>query len=247
MKVVIIPGFGNPHIETKCDILRTNLRYIGDDAALLIFCYATEGAAVIPEDLLHDKRIMWVFEKGILAEFLALHAAPHQIVERFGIDNPEIMIILDDIELCAPVDWTGLKKIKEACGVHIVSPTLTERTMSYWPFMVHDTKYFGRIQSVCELFCYYMDFDAYKKYFQYVDAENPWMWGMDFILYSVMGLKSLLLNTWNMKHHFKRTDDASHARSDSDKYLKKYGLEWANIDKDHIILGIIESQYPRPK
>lgn len=249
--LVVVPGFGEPNLAHKCEILRRNLVNIagtgaaGLDAGVrfLVCCYAPEGRAVVPSDLLQDPRITWVFERGIIGQFIVRHAHPSTLAE-----GEDVLIILDDVELAGPVHWDTLRALKDAAGANIVSPTLTFRKMSHWAFMMHEPEHLGRLQNVCELFCYFMDYDSYKRYFEYVDADNPWMWGTDFLLNHRIGLKALMLNTWHMHHHYWRTTDsndpAHNPRTDCERYLQKYGTNWDELRSLRIVDRYIDAPTP---
>lgn len=206
----------------------------------LVCCYDPRGPSIIPNDLLQVTNITWIFERGIIAQFIHKHASPNLILT-----NPDyVMILLDDIELNGQIPWHDINKFKNYAD--IFSPTLTKREMSYWPFMITKESEYCRIQNVCELFCYVMTFETYKHYYTYIDPDNPWMWGMDFLLKRTMGLRSVLFNNWTMNHYYWRkihdTVDPNHdPRKDSERYIEKHapGVGWAGLHKDQIIVAQI--------
>ena len=60
------------------------------------------------------------------------------------------------------------------------------------------------VTSCCELFCYFMKYKTYKlKYYPHIDNRNPWMWGIDMMLYNYFKLKVALINGMTMTHYYK--------------------------------------------
>ncbi len=231
--LVIIPGFGNPHWDTKVDILRKNIASVSayfQEYAFHIIQYTQDKQ--LPEDILTNPNIHVVHDKGILGRNIHVHAPP-SILDTHQPDY--VMILLDDLELEAPVDWEHVLTMQKELDLDILSPVLTERRMSYWPFMIHydDPALVAQITTRCELFCYFMKPDAYKTYYTFCDPQNPWMWGMDFMIVSHMKLRVGILNRVRMLHHFWRTEDTNDPnhcpRKDCDAYLAKYGTSWDEL------------------
>jgi hypothetical protein len=230
--LVAIPGFGSPMFEMKCHILRHNISILPDDTKFIVFCYDNSYP---PPDLRDNPRIEWVFEKGIIFEFLHRHVPPQRIREG---GYARVMLLLDDIRLLSTKpNWQVLHALSAGSkngAFDIVSPSLTEQKMSYWHFMHHNPAAapgIAWIQNVCEFFCYLMSPEAYTRYFEFIDPENPWTWGMDFILATHMHLKALRLNDWQMEHVCVHQSYAKNShrdpRADSERYLEKYGTNWA--------------------
>jgi hypothetical protein len=229
---VLVPGFGDPHWDHKVQILRNNIRTVGSfhwDVTWYVCQYNLDST--LPDDITSMPNIKVIKDKGILGQNIHKHMSPEQIGE-----YDYVLIMLDDVELVQPVNWQYVLQIKEKTTMDIVSPCLTDKAMSVWNFMIHDKAHphiHLKCMTRCELFCYLMDGPSYKKYYQHVDPENPWMWGMDFILKSHMGLNVGIMNHVQMKHHYWRTKDTHDPkhdpRTDSDKYLAKYGTQWAEL------------------
>lgn len=231
--LVIVPGFGDPHWDTKVDILRKNIASVSahfHDYAFHIIQY-TQGKQ-LPNDILANPNITVIHDKGILGRNIHVHAPPSIL----DTHNPDyVMILLDDIELETPFDWEHMLIMQKELDLDISSPVLTNSKMSYWPFMIHnnDPALMAQITTRCELFCYLMTPVAYRIYYKFCDPENPWMWGMDFMLNSHMGMRVGILNRVRMMHHFWRTEDTNDPnhcpRKDCDIYLAKHNTSWEEL------------------
>ncbi len=223
---VILPGFGERHWDEKVQFLRHNISVLQKqnvwDLRMTICQYTIDRD--LPNDI---TQLPWVHiqkEKGILFENICKHCAP---------SNPTdfVMILLDDVILHDDTtDWNFLLHLQKQFHLDILSPSLQNRSMSFWEFMTyqHDPRLVARCVTRCELFCYLMTFPAYCKYFEFADPLNPWGWGMDFLLYTHMQLKSALVNPWIMSHMYPRPKDDTDlkARKDSEVYLEKHNTNW---------------------
>jgi len=74
--------------------------------------------------------------------------------------------------------------------------------------MLSNNKLMGRVTSFVELMFYIMDSKSYTKYYEYLFFENPWVWGVDFLLYH-MGFKLGILDRMSIKHYFGGTGNYS--------------------------------------
>jgi hypothetical protein len=228
---VVIPGFGDPHWNHKLEILEKNRNIVESfnwDVQWHIIQYTVDD----PSKTIPPKANMRVVQsKGILASNINRHMSPSQIGE-----SDYVMILLDDVELVKPINWQYVLDLMDVAGADIASPSLPNRSMSPWDFMISrldDTNLHGQVATRCELFCYLMSYDNYKKYYNFVDPENPWMWGMDFMLLSHMTLKPLIMNKVHMIHHYWRppnqyTNDHL-PYDDSVKYLNKHNVTWDEL------------------
>ena len=229
--LIILPGFGDPYWDDKIAILRKNLEVFNSynwDYTIQIQHYSLDKQ--FPPEIKNNPRIKIISEKGILARNIHVHASVNKVKK-----YDYIMLLLDDVELVSPIDWGNIIATMKSHDLDVVSPCFPSQ-MSYWDFMVHDPsdpQLMLRVVSKCELFCYLMTLDAYKRYFEFIDPMNPWMWGMDFMLRSHMKLNVGILNQVFMIHHYPRlqdTHDAAHdPRKDLMIYLEKYGINWDEL------------------
>lgn len=240
--LVLIPGFGDPHWDTKVDILRKNVATVKkyfDDYIFRIIQYTHDKN--LPADILDDRRIEVIYDKGILGRNLYVHATP-DVVSSYNADM--VMLLLDDVELAEGFDWERVITLKKAMDLDIVSPALVSPDMTVWNFMVKsaDPNVVAAEMTRVELFCYLMTPEIYKKYFEFVDPENPWMWAMDFMLHTHMRLRAGVVHTDCMIHHFWRkqdTHDPDHCpRKDAERFMIKYNTSWAELHVPPSILRV---------
>ena len=53
-----------------------------------------------------------------------------------------------------------------------------------------------KITSALEYFCYFMKPSSYERYYEHLNGErNPWMWGLDMLLYRHVGMKPGVITT----------------------------------------------------
>jgi len=237
--LVVIPGFGQPMFQRKCEILRHNLQRLmpltqRGPVAVRIFCYADVNDPDVQHLLTVQSDFMALnvsvsFEKGIIGHFLVRHITPEYL--RAG-DFHRVVLLLDDVELDAGFDWHYLERARAKLGLDIVSPALAQRSMAWWGCMVHQPGGpEARIMNMLELFCYYMTARAYERYWSFLDADNPWMWGCDCIISSHMHLRIGLMNRLKIHHYFNspKSPDMPNASTDSARYLERRGTSWAKV------------------
>lgn len=227
---VIVPGFGNPHAEHKFHILRNNLakirQYQWRRLVLRICVY--DLSLTIPEDLARDPQIEWVFEKGIVGQFIKKYAKPDDVAA-----FSHVLMILDDVELKDDVSFATILRWEDFFRFDIMSPSMTCDSKYQFDYMLTSTQlsYDIAVTVACEAFCYFMRVDAYsQRYYPHVDGvDNPWMWGLDMCLWMKFGIKIGIMNKMTMKHHYK--NECYSLRPDqnpTDGYIKtlaKYGLD----------------------
>ena len=205
---VIIPGFGGPNIEHKCQILESNIHIIRTykwikKLTIKICVYDKSAFTIIPDELLNDPDINWIYKQGIVGEFLLTEACPfidiHDTIEY-------ILILLDDIELQSNINFSKMIEYMETFNFDIISPVLTPDSKYQFNYMLQMSNYNNIISvtSACELFCYFMKYETYvSKYYPIIEKFNPWMWGLDMMLYKYFKLNIGLINGMTMKHHYK--------------------------------------------
>lgn len=228
MALVVIPGFGMPHREKKMEILRRNMATLeAIKPEFIVFDYDQAAPSAAP-----PTGTEWIREAGIIGQFLKKHITPERVR-----GYKHVILLLDDIELDPTVNYAKVLEFIDAAGLDMVSPCLASRDMSFWGEIMTPRPgrpdLIARIMPFIELFCYIFRAEAYyTKYWPYIDAENPWMWGLDFILASHMKLRAALLNNVTMKHYFANSaysSELNDPRRDSEKYLERHGTSWAAI------------------
>jgi hypothetical protein len=218
---VIIPGYGKPYEDTKKEVLLSNINRIKEtfQGKLHVRVCAYDNAECLPE----SDELEVVREPGLPGDFLKKQAHPDALV-----DYDYVLILFDDILLQQNVDITKMMEWKAYFNLDIISPTLTHDSQHVYKYMLSAVTYHHmRIGPCCELFCYLLDKDAYRRYYEHIDPDNnPWMWGLDLILHRHLGMKVGLLDHMNMTHLFQATSYVNHkSRSPVSGYahvLKKY-------------------------
>ena len=228
---VVVPGLGDPHWEHKVQILEHNrgvLSHFPGKVEWYISQYEMDKSLPINDDTIHVTK-----GKGILGRNIKANASPSQLQLA---DDDYVMILLDDVELVGQIDWQCIMQLMQQTDTHIVSPSLTEHHMSAWNFMIrepHEQNVIMKVMTRCELFCYFMKAETYKKYYHFVDADNPWMWGMDFMLRNVMQFNVGIMNHVHMIHHYWRRPNKYKTThdpyEDSVKYLSKHNTNWDEV------------------
>jgi hypothetical protein len=231
--VVVIPGFGVPHWEEKLEFLRKNHAYIMADLPndfkvfYHILQYSTDTEYEIPLSIfepLPESHITLIRHPGLLGENLVRFAR----LDQLGGVPDYVFMMLDDIEMNAPVPWRLLVHLRETTPARILSPCLKNPHASSWDYMYHQAKYTSPtliLRNRCEFFVYFMTGADYAHYHSYISPENPFLWGMDFILASVMKLRPGILNDWSISHHYRGTSSASsQAENQAIRYIERLGL-----------------------
>ena len=202
---VMVPGFGGPHMPEKVRFLQQNLEIIRKNQwsrlRVRICVYDTNIMPFVPPELTTDPDIEWIFEEGIVGQFIHRHAPP-PFVETFD----HVLIILDDIELMDSVDFGKLLHIDSMFQLDVYSPCMTLDSKYQFKYMLHmpDHPCVLKITCALEAFCYFMPTKSYHRYWQHIDpVKNPWLWGLDMCLYKCLGIRAAVLNGMQMKHHYK--------------------------------------------
>ena len=189
--VMIVPGYGLPHIETKRVILENNIKMFGNIPPDVIVCQYNGEPLNIPNVTVY-------YEEGFVGAFLKKHH-PY-IVKHYDI----IMIIMDDILIQTPLNYEMIENMLKKYDV--ISPSLLNNAI--FPHMLQEhvasTQQEVVQTQVLELLCYIMTKKAFDLYAgKYIVDYNPYMWSMDFILTSVMKLRVGLLRDYHLLHFFR--------------------------------------------
>ena len=241
--LVLIPGFGEPHWETKINLLRKNHQALVENLPPLhtlhyrILQYSMEPHLAIPTSLfepLPPEQITIVRKPGILGNNL-LESADPTTLNSFDY----ILMMLDDIEFFKPVQWSELKALLENQkyqSPRILSPCLKDSNSTAWDYMIHQPSWKEPtlvIRKRCEMFVYFMTWDAYRIYYSNIDPNNPFLWGTDFILESVLKLRPGILNHWVIGHYFRGTcPDGTHAERQAREYIHKLRLNYDSLHRE---------------
>ncbi|HVZ44584.1 MAG TPA: hypothetical protein VHA82_12305 [Ramlibacter sp.] len=219
----IVPGFGEPHTAHKEEILRGNLAVFGRSFAerLVRVCCYTPGYR-LPGDL--QPAVDAVYEPGIVGHFLLKHAHPEEIGK---LGATHVAIVLDDVELLPGVDLGLMLKVMAGIGANIASPALPAEPPHFWKYMMREAdRPPGAVvvSTCCELFCYLMTLEDYRRYFLGLDVTNPWCWGVDLTLHRVRGLKAAIFNDMVMRHWYRGAGENNGALAQEAAYYARRGL-----------------------
>lgn len=195
--LVVIPGFGPPHQDTKQWILQQNLQRIrstySGSITVKMFNYGKT-----PYNLqMPDITIQEHMEPGYIGQFLYKYVTP-AIVNEYN----HVIVLLDDIELTDTVDIQRILQNVDCHSLDVISPSLTKDSPSAHPSMVESasTATIRRVYFI-EFFCYIMTPTAYSKWYSLLNQQSVWMWGVDLAMHP-HGITMGILDTVTMKHHF---------------------------------------------
>lgn len=220
--IVIIPGFGEPHLDQKIEILHQNIRILSNhpwkSLSIHVFVYTPNESletttaqllTQLPSNVYFHKGPR--FDHGIVGEFIKLTK------DVIAFENTShVLILLDDVELKEPWNWKRLLFYQSFFDIDILSPTLTLDSAYVFPYMLHEivpekNNSILKFTSACELFCMLMRKDAFEKYRAAIDTDvNPWLWGLDLVLFKYLKFKVALANAFTMKHYFQNKNADSY-------------------------------------
>ena len=247
---VIVPGFGSPHKEKKSEILKSNLAilrsYPWTSLEVVVCTYEPLGSTYDSIESTYDSiestydsiestydsieslpGVRWVEEKGVVGDFIRRHAN--------AVTADYVMIILDDVELQPNVNFAQLLAFQRQFQFDILSPTLTRKSkyqfeyMRTNPFESYDIK----VTACCECFCLFFPTAAFQKYYALLSPQNPWLWGLDMMLWKVFGFKIGMLNHMTMHHHYKGESYAPHLPNPAEGY--QYEIKKYNVNNDDLV------------
>ncbi len=199
---VIVPGFGQPQTKLKEEILQHNVRRVltgpWTKVQWNVCCFDDSPLPELPTD--PRLTVREIREKGMPGNFLKRHATP-EVVREYDY----ILIIFDDVLLYDNVYFQRMIYLYEWFRLDVLSPSLTTDSDSVFKYMITQPEqaYELKTTPVCELLCYFMNATAFARYYEHIDEENPWLWGLDMILERHIGLRVGILNRMNMKHFIK--------------------------------------------
>lgn len=248
---VIVPGFGGPHVRHKVEILRSNLavieKYPWKTLQVRVCVYDNNAAFDIPSDLRDHPRIHWIFETGIVGQFIHKWASPNEIATHFDY----VMILLDDIELSVDnFDFSTIIRWDNMFHLDIYSPSMTPTSKYQFQYMLQkpNQPYHISVTSACEAFCYFMPSASYSKYYQHIDPiRNPWLWGIDMCIHKYLGMRVGLINCMTMHHYYKNECYAQRPDADPTKgynsVLARFGVTSEELaDQKAVMYYIVDAE-----
>ena len=228
-KLLLVIPFGPPHLEEKFAILRNNLIVIRQGlepgpngrsawSKVVVKAIVYDEQVQIPEDL----GVQVVRKQGIVGDFFKEFASPAVVAEG-AFDY--VMLLLDDVEIKTQPDWRRLLLLKELCGAHLLTPTLShDSTNIVYDYTKHiiNAPHTARLLTVSEMFLFLFDAKSYcERYWPLLSKDNPWLWGIDLCLFYETGTRPAQVNNWIIKHWYSQTSYNAHAR-DPDQNMRDY-------------------------
>jgi hypothetical protein len=222
--LVVIPGFGSPHLAQKRALFGANVAAIAREAGLVgsrihfkVFQYDVNtqneeqmlleaAAGSLAADFLlsnHSTISISVIQRpGAVSTFLREGVTPSSVSE-----YDLILILLDDVEL--PPDFSLVRARATALsrGVDIVALPVSDAGVgSPHALMrrqdVNLDGHVGRLVNMAELFVYILDPLSYSRYYDLLDPVSEWGWGVDFSLVPEGKLCLCLLDIFPVIHHY---------------------------------------------
>lgn len=242
--LVFISGFGNPHIEHKMKVLEHNLRLLDktrpDECCLDVWVAQYDDTVAIPEayrGYVSGEFIVY-HQKGFVGDFFLSIATPERVK---GYEF--LFCVLDDVLLQDTVNLAEMIQLKEDWNLNIVSPSLNPQGKFMYPYMLscEIPNLLLKIVNKCEYFCYLIDYRSYCQYHTFFHKANPYMWGMDCILFNRMGLRVGLINTMTIVHYFQHESykDLEVPRQALRDYLEYYKVPFEIIFDKNVVRQMI--------
>ena len=193
--LVVIPEYNYPHIDEKKSFILSNLDIISRT-------YSGEIHIILfnNSDKLTDIKFpnyTEVLKKGFIGQFLY-----NDVTLEYAIHFDHILILLDDVQLMDNVNIDQMIEYYNKYKFDILSRSLTKTSEYRQPIMLSTDDSSISCINYLELFCYLMSYDAYVRYYNLLDENSCWLWGIDIAL-SLNGIKCGLIQNITMHHHYK--------------------------------------------
>jgi hypothetical protein len=224
---VLVTGYGRPETSLKEQLLHYNIQRILShswtkvDFHLCMYDDTPSPSYITgpPHFKLHIHR-----ETGIVGDFIRRYMTKERL-ESYDY----VLMMLDDVLLMENINFAKLIEWKREFQLNIISPSLTLDSKHIYKYMLTqpDGTFHFKISPACEYFVYFMDPQTAIQYASQLTDENPWIWGVDLILYRHLHLKVAITNHMTIKHYIQGSCHAMHPdRPPTDGYnslLTKYG------------------------
>lgn len=233
MKLLLtLPGIGNNNFDIKINNLKHNIDKIkstfSGDIDIIIFNYSNNEF-----DSYFDN-INIIKEKNIIGQYIYNHIKP-ELVNKYDY----IIMMVDDIILSDNFNIDNLISMYVNNNLNIISPSLHKDSVKKWDkFGLENDLYLNklRITNFCEYFFYLMDNKSFSKYYQMIDSETYWLWGIDLALDKV-GLNVGIYNEYKILHLYSGAsygDDLPDPYLELNRKITKYGKITDSINKNII-------------
>lgn len=229
--LVIIPGFGEPNLESKMKILERNIEILTKSLCktiqirILIFLYSIDKFNYLSSYFNKSSiPITIIAKKGIIGEFIYKYV-DSKLIAPFNY----LLFLLDDVEIHPYFNMKNVIKIYTRNEIDILGFPLTLESPTTHSFMYVKEDYNRQNMPLLkvnfiELFCYFMCTKVFHRYKKLFNELTYWLWGIDLILYP-SGFKLYRLENLPIKHYFCKT-------------------KYKNLPDANIELNFIKSRYP---
>lgn len=203
-------GFGQPNLDIKIQILRHNLEVFEKNLSdytidLYIYMYSTDekDKAVFQgiNFLRYVSNAYVKVERGIVGEFI------YKYVTKQVKQYDYTVLFLDDIKLPADFRFKNMAKVYEIEQLDVLGLPLTPQSPHMHPFSLQivpmvQRGFNYRETNFVELFFYFMNANGFKKYYNMLDINSRWCWGIDLAMF-YEGIRMGMLECYPIQHFFK--------------------------------------------
>lgn len=237
--VLVIPGFGVPHIRKKQEWLYMNVYKIRQSLPsswwlyIIVSCYSGDAASHVfcLGHLPRYPKTRWIirFVPDILGRFLRTQLDPSCLRSFCGTASiAMVMILLDDVEIVGEFDADRAHRTLLQEDLHILSPTLDRRSVSCHKFMFRlwsTAASTFRRTNYAELFFYIMTFRGYTRWHALLDPDTRFLWGIDMILFP-MGVRIGVSEELMVRHHISSKLEKSPFYHQMQQELRSYSRRY---------------------
>lgn len=234
--LLVIPGFGTPHLEEKFAFLQQNLAIFAKSKRrvdVVIFYYSvnvnSDRRFEEVKQSYTNGTIRVIKEKGVLGQFIYKYITADCVRE-----YDYVALLLDDILLQANVDIDIMIDIYTSQKINLISPSLHPSSKIAHRKMAQDThNKVGRYLNMIEFFFYLMSRENYLIYHSVFTEKTKWMWGIP-RLFHAKGWRMALLDNMSMIHYY--VGGSASGREEYAALRKKYGNR---MEREFKLLGYL--------
>ena len=175
MKLLIVIIIGSPEITLKSEILSHNMKYIRKtftgDITLKLFKYDNYDIKYDFDGITVEE----ICEPGYIGQFYYKYVTPSVIQ-----DYDHCMLLLDDVRLDT-FNMDKVLQIQTKYGYDILSPSFDQKSKTH-EYMKSNSKNEIHNTTGIELFCYTFTKESYIRYYNLLNDESAFLWGIDYNL-----------------------------------------------------------------
>lgn len=192
MKLLIVIIIGSPEIILKSEILSHNMKHIRKtftgDITLKLFKYDNYDIKYNFDGITVEE----ICEPGYIGQFYYKYVTPDVIK-----DYDHCMLLLDDVRLHI-FNMDKVLQMQKKYEYDILSPSFNEKSKTH-EYMKSTFK--NEIHNITgiELFCYIFTKDSYLRYYNILNDESAFLWGIDYNL-GILDFKCGIIQTMVAEH-----------------------------------------------